>query len=337
MAVGANTTLGTETDFNILSNGTVTLDTVGPDTTLTINGPVEGGGTIVKTGAGQLVLNGETAGFTGAIVVKDGNLVAGNASTLGRGKVVLQGTGSGYLLNGNGVHDGDSLTISPNPLSSKNTYASATQATGSGLMRASSGFPNDLTNNPSTHKISAKSLATAEELIKKIGAILPGDWSVGWSKDPHLTDVIVVECANPLASYFISTTPPTVKNYHLELRVRDFIEPAQAAQWTRENADTESKLEAMAGSMKDLEYVMMPNGKAYISKTPEEKTRVEAYEALQAKMRDVPDYFYGDISLDWTDGSFTYARVTTLDTSTADKEYQDVAAKVKDLLTPYGQ
>ncbi|WP_436123596.1 autotransporter-associated beta strand repeat-containing protein [Aminobacter sp. LjRoot7] len=79
---GANAWL--ENDFDL--DATATLDT---DTYLLLNGAISGSGSLVKTGSGELTLDGVNS-YTGGTTISAGKLVLGNgaAATLGSGAII---------------------------------------------------------------------------------------------------------------------------------------------------------------------------------------------------------------------------------------------------------
>jgi autotransporter-associated beta strand protein len=77
---------------NIALTGPLSVDTAG--NTLTLSGTIYNSGSLVKTGAGSLVITGENT-YTGGTVVNTGTVVAGNDAAFGTGTVDL---GNGTTL-----------------------------------------------------------------------------------------------------------------------------------------------------------------------------------------------------------------------------------------------
>jgi len=67
--------------------------TMGGETKLTLGGQLSGSGGVVKTGGGKLVLTNGTNSYSGGTVVRSGSLEITNATSLGKGELVLEGGG----------------------------------------------------------------------------------------------------------------------------------------------------------------------------------------------------------------------------------------------------
>ena len=107
-----NGTIGATADFSISGNKAVkligtstgtTFDTAGH--TITVNTALAGGGNLIKTGAGTLLLAGDGTSFTGNITVNEGSLAINST-----GKTVLESASS--VLIDNGTLDFSQLNLS---------------------------------------------------------------------------------------------------------------------------------------------------------------------------------------------------------------------------------
>ena len=106
-----NGTIGATADFSISGNKAVSLigtntgttfDTAGH--TITVNTALAGGGNLIKTGAGTLLLAGDGTSFTGNITVNEGSLAIDST-----GKTLLES--ASYVLIDNGTLDFSHLNL----------------------------------------------------------------------------------------------------------------------------------------------------------------------------------------------------------------------------------
>ena len=118
----------TDHGFTLAANGTGNFDVDSQSATLTLSGAIGGKGGLIKTGSGQLVLNG-TNTYSGATSVASGTLAIGSAGSINgtSGIVVTRSSLQVTASGGNQLSDNGNITLTGGSI----TYA-GNGATGAG-------------------------------------------------------------------------------------------------------------------------------------------------------------------------------------------------------------
>jgi hypothetical protein len=114
----------------------------------------------------------------------------------------------------------------------------------------------------------------------------------------------------------------------IDLNIKPFI-PLETYQALREqNRAVFARLDDLESQMRDI-----PRTQAgYAPRTPDQEKRVQDFLAVRGQIQFLPDFYFRDISLEWL-GDDTFMRQPRDPAVRA--EYQQVAARVKSILTPY--
>lgn len=139
-------------------------------------------------------------------------------------------------------------------------------------------------------------LSTPERLVAGIRSLLPAGWSAAWDAPAQWITVTRAEATIMVGGLNAPDAGnPSMDDYQIVLRIGEPVTPEQYKRWAADNARITARLSEMQEGMRSISRKF----DSFLPRTPEEKQRVREYEAVKHTLHRLPDYYYGDISLDY--------------------------------------
>jgi len=174
-------------------------------------------------------------------------------------------------------------------------------------------------------------------LLERMRAVLPKGWSASYDKEYSVLEISRDESV--LAEFIVINAAgdekPERTQYAFSFRVLPAFSPEEYRRLFAENVRIQEELKEFG---RELEKRRVPHiGDNFYGETDEEKAAVARYEALRNSRPRLPDYHFGDISLEWIIGAPAWDGLTGIHVID-DRIREDCARirkKMMELLSPY--
>lgn len=175
---------------------------------------------------------------------------------------------------------------------------------------------------------------TVNRLVDSIRAELPKGWTVSYDKECAWLEICRDEAV--LASLVLSNDPdveePEENHFAFAFRVVAAIRPTEYRRLKAKNRQIQKRVDAVYKIIR-RRYVFDNFGR-FEATTNAEKAIVARYETLRDSLRPLPDFYFGDISLDWGFNALEQPILRVTDDRIRD-ECTKIEEKVVKLLSKY--
>lgn len=141
-------------------------------------------------------------------------------------------------------------------------------------------------------------------LLQSIRAALPKGWSVTYDAEYSYLEI---QHDEPVVGTFyapnmsVDDFKPKLSTYQFSFRVVNYVTPAQYQRWFTENAKTQKEADVIFADFEKRH--LYGKGDKLWPKTDADKAAAARYEELIKSKRDLPDFYFQEISIRWLYGS----------------------------------
>jgi len=176
---------------------------------------------------------------------------------------------------------------------------------------------------------------TTERLLTRIRAALPKGWTTSHNSENAWLEIARDEAV--LATSAIPCGPgdekPEPQKFFFTFNIVAAVQPNEYHRLSAENAEIDKETTKI---YQELVKRRLPRtfDRSFSPRTIEEKATVERYEALKRSRHRLPDFYYGDIGLEWGVNSPNNPFIGIMDDRIREECYR-VRDKVVKLLSSY--
>lgn len=171
-------------------------------------------------------------------------------------------------------------------------------------------------------------------LLTKIRAELPKDWTASYDEDHAWLEISSIEAVLSVSALPNGSPDEEAERrpFVFAFRVDEAIDPKAFRLLLAQNEQTQKKLAAIYQEL--INKRVSHKFDSFLPSTKDEKVAVAQYEALKKSLHELPDFYFGTVSMNWAFNSPDNPTISVIDDRVRD-ECAKVQDKVVKLLTKY--